>query len=68
MTLVLDSLSWLLLRLPPPRLCQALGALLGEAPGSGEDIWGALGWGVGEADTRVPIGLGCGGAPTWEWG
>ncbi|XP_049648501.1 elongator complex protein 5 [Accipiter gentilis] len=34
LTLVLDSLSWLLLRLPPPRLCQALGALLGEAPGS----------------------------------
>ncbi|XP_074713861.1 elongator complex protein 5 isoform X2 [Strix uralensis] len=32
LTLVLDSLSWLLLRLPPPRLCQALAALLGGAP------------------------------------
>ncbi|XP_071656252.1 elongator complex protein 5 isoform X2 [Patagioenas fasciata] len=28
-TLVLDSLSWLLLRLPPPRVLQALGGLLG---------------------------------------
>ncbi|XP_072704772.1 elongator complex protein 5 isoform X1 [Ciconia boyciana] len=34
LTLVLDSLSWLLLRLPPPRLCQALGALLGGPPSS----------------------------------
>ncbi|XP_074991150.1 elongator complex protein 5 isoform X2 [Calonectris borealis] len=32
--LVLDSLSWLLLRLPPPRLCQALGALLRGPPNS----------------------------------
>ncbi|XP_064293683.1 elongator complex protein 5 [Phalacrocorax carbo] len=35
LTVVLDSLSWLLLRLPPPRLCQALGALLGGPPNSG---------------------------------
>ncbi|GAB0201199.1 elongator complex protein 5 [Grus japonensis] len=34
LTLVLDSLSWLLLRLPPPHLCQALGALLGGPPNS----------------------------------
>ncbi|XP_074670136.1 elongator complex protein 5 isoform X1 [Strix aluco] len=43
LTLVLDSLSWLLLRLPPPRLCQALAALLGGAPNTGQDSgapWG----------------------------
>ncbi|XP_068785473.1 elongator complex protein 5 [Struthio camelus] len=34
-TLLLDSLSWLLLRLPPPRLCQALQALLPPPRGSG---------------------------------
>ncbi|XP_075345433.1 elongator complex protein 5 isoform X2 [Mycteria americana] len=38
LTLVLDSLSWLLLRLPPPRLCQALGALLGGPPSSGREL------------------------------
>ncbi|XP_062456758.1 elongator complex protein 5 [Rhea pennata] len=35
LTLLLDSLSWLLLRLPPPRLCQALQALLRPPRGTG---------------------------------
>ncbi|XP_074991151.1 elongator complex protein 5 isoform X3 [Calonectris borealis] len=67
--LVLDSLSWLLLRLPPPRLCQALGALLRGPPNSGRELrpparrLPALPGGAPHPHPGVPRGFGGPGPP-----